>query len=144
MSSVTISKAATLVGKSRKTLYRHVSEGRLSVTKDACDKTLVDVSELIRVYGALRPEETNVTSAKGDNDTTRDTLERLTNELISLNAELRDRDSDIRERDIKIARLEGENSALMRLTDQSGSKPAGQKKSIVRRFRTVVGEIITP
>lgn len=56
MPLVSISEAARLVGKSRSTLYRvYIDTGKLSVLQDsATGKPVVDVSELIRVFGQLR------------------------------------------------------------------------------------------
>ena len=54
MSLISVSEAARLCGKDRKTLYRQIKEGKLSATKDEAGATKVDVSELTRVYGALR------------------------------------------------------------------------------------------
>ena len=53
---VTIAEAAKLVGKSRRTVYRDVSSGRLSVSHDGAGVAQVDISELIRVYGEIRGE----------------------------------------------------------------------------------------
>ncbi len=55
MSLVTITEAAQLVGKSTHTLYRDIKKGKLS--RDANGK--FDTSELIRVYGELKPTATS-------------------------------------------------------------------------------------
>jgi hypothetical protein len=56
MALVSISEAARLVGKSRSTLYRgYIDTGKLSLLQDsATGKPVVDISELIRVFGQLR------------------------------------------------------------------------------------------
>ncbi len=51
MALVSISEAAKLVGRDRKTLYRAVAEGRLSVSQNATGARQVDISELARVFG---------------------------------------------------------------------------------------------
>ncbi len=51
--SYSIRQAARMVGLSRKTLYSHVSQGKLSVTSDHEGNKTVDKSELLRVYGKL-------------------------------------------------------------------------------------------
>ena len=51
---VSISEAARLVGKNRKTLYRAIDTGRLSATTRATGERQVDIAELVRVYGELR------------------------------------------------------------------------------------------
>jgi FtsZ-binding cell division protein ZapB len=48
-----VSEAAKLVGKDRKTLYRAIKSGTLSATTDATGTTIIDLSELIRVYGKI-------------------------------------------------------------------------------------------
>jgi hypothetical protein len=57
MALVKFSEASRLVGKSEKTLYRHVSQKRLSVTLDENGQKVIDTSELMRVYGVLRNDE---------------------------------------------------------------------------------------
>ena len=49
MTIVSIEKASELVGKSSKTIYRHIKMGKLSRTVDG-----IDTAELIRVYGVLK------------------------------------------------------------------------------------------
>ena len=54
-----ISEAAKQVGKSRGALYRAIREGRLSVTQNSDGVQVVDVSELMRVFGdaLMTPEQ---------------------------------------------------------------------------------------
>lgn len=53
MAIVSISEAARLTGKSRKTIQRYVADGRISMSqRDAGTKGL-DISELVRVFGNL-------------------------------------------------------------------------------------------
>jgi hypothetical protein len=53
MAIVTISEAARLVGKDRRTVQRHVSRGKLSKVTRPGGSVGVDTSELVRVYGDL-------------------------------------------------------------------------------------------
>lgn len=53
MKLVTITEATKLTGRSRSTLYRDISSGRLSATASDTGGKVFDVSELIRVYGKL-------------------------------------------------------------------------------------------
>ena len=53
MAIVSISEAAKLVGRSRRTLQRHVADGKLSKVTDATHGMGIDTSELMRVYGTL-------------------------------------------------------------------------------------------
>lgn len=54
-----ISEAAKQVGKSRGALYRAIKEGRLSVTQNSEGVQVVDVAELMRVFGddLMTPEQ---------------------------------------------------------------------------------------
>ncbi|HHS8295670.1 TPA: helix-turn-helix domain-containing protein [Yersinia enterocolitica] len=59
MAQVSISEAARLTGKSRKTLHTYISNGKLTKVTDTHGKPKIDTSELIRVFGELtRPKET--------------------------------------------------------------------------------------
>lgn len=53
-SAVSISEAARLSGKNRRTLHRHIEAGRLSVSHDAAGAPQVQIVELLRVYGSLK------------------------------------------------------------------------------------------
>ncbi|WP_221901089.1 hypothetical protein [Bathymodiolus platifrons methanotrophic gill symbiont] len=52
---VTMTEASRLIGKSKQTLYRHVSSGRVSRNSDG----FLDTAELIRVYGELKQNTTS-------------------------------------------------------------------------------------
>lgn len=54
MALVTISEAAKLTGKSRTTIHRHISTGKLSKVQDGAGNFKLDISELIRVYGSFK------------------------------------------------------------------------------------------
>ena len=49
----TIQEAQKLTGKSRRTLYRDMSKGRLTWAPEGDNARRLETSELIRVYGAL-------------------------------------------------------------------------------------------
>ncbi|MEQ9769234.1 helix-turn-helix domain-containing protein [Pectobacterium jejuense] len=53
MAKISISEAARLTGKSRTTLHRLIKTGELSTCRGARNARMVDVSELIRVFGPL-------------------------------------------------------------------------------------------
>ena len=59
MAKISISEAARLTGKSRTTLHRLINTGELSTCHGARNARMVDISELIRVFGPLehRPSE---------------------------------------------------------------------------------------
>jgi len=53
MVQVSISEAARLTGKSRKTLHTYISSGKLTKVTDNQGKPKLDTSELIRVFGNI-------------------------------------------------------------------------------------------
>lgn len=94
---LTITEAAKLYGKQRKTLYRHMDAGRLSCSFRGDGHRVIDLSELIRCYGEppRSPEQTDssMTHAAPQGDTlTRAMLEELQalrREVEQLRADLR-------------------------------------------------------
>ncbi|WP_232918419.1 entry exclusion protein 1 [Pseudomonas syringae] len=65
----TIQEAQKLTGKSRRTLYRDMAEGRLSWQPEGEKARRLETSELIRVYGELRPLAQPVTEKMAHGDT---------------------------------------------------------------------------
>lgn len=53
MALVSISEAARLIGKSRTTIHRYISNGKLSTCTDKLGAKKLDTSELLRVFGAF-------------------------------------------------------------------------------------------
>ena len=53
VTKLNISQASRAIHKPRTTVQRHIDKGKLSSEKDATGKTVIDVSELQRVYGNL-------------------------------------------------------------------------------------------
>ena len=53
MAKVSISEAARLTGKSRTTLHRLIKAGELSTCSGARNAKMVDISEIIRVFGDI-------------------------------------------------------------------------------------------
>ena len=48
---VNISEAARMASKTRRTIYKHINQGKLSATRDSKGNKGIEVSELIRLYG---------------------------------------------------------------------------------------------
>lgn len=67
MAILTISEASKATGKATSTLYRHISQGKVSVSKNRDDVTVVDTSELIRVYGDI-----NISASEKEDENTRE------------------------------------------------------------------------
>jgi len=53
MAKVSISEAARLTGKSRTTLHRLIKTGELSTCAGVRNSRMIDISELIRVFGDI-------------------------------------------------------------------------------------------
>lgn len=58
----TIDEAASLVGRTRRSLYRAMTEGRLAYALEVDGRRYIDTSELLRVYGAFEAPSQNVTA----------------------------------------------------------------------------------
>ena len=56
MAKHTIADSTRLTGKGRDALYRRIKKGILSAEKDRDGNTVIDTSELVRVFGELRAE----------------------------------------------------------------------------------------
>jgi len=64
MPIVSISEAAELTGKTRRTIQRHVASGKLSRSVASSGRIGVDTSELIRTYGQLTSHDVNTTMSQ--------------------------------------------------------------------------------
>lgn len=62
MASHSVTEAAKLAGVTRRTIYRHIKSGRLSASVTGSDNTVIETSELLRVYGVLSQPEPEVVS----------------------------------------------------------------------------------
>ena len=56
----TIDEAASLVSRTRRSLYRAMTEGRLAYGLEADGRRYIDTTELLRVYGAFDPPSQSV------------------------------------------------------------------------------------
>jgi excisionase family DNA binding protein len=57
MACHSISEAASITGVNRRTIYRYIKSGKLSATVTHDNKTVIDTSELLRVFGSLSQPE---------------------------------------------------------------------------------------
>ena len=108
MSKVSISEASRLSNKTRKTIYKYIQDGLLTVSMDTQGKKVIDISELIRVFGEIEmPEYTVVNNPEISNN-----IHQVTLESIQL----------IAEKDVEIARLQsllaGKDELLNSKNDQ--------------------------
>lgn len=102
MAIVSVSEAARLVGKTRKTIQRHISIGKLSKVTGATGIQGIDTSELIRVYGEINQQGNshekkwnnthnvshNVADVSGDNSALKKEIELLRELLTSKDAHI--------------------------------------------------------
>lgn len=63
MAVVSISEAAKLAGKSRKTIQRYVADGRISMSHNVAGKSGIDTSELARVFCELSQDAMDMSHA---------------------------------------------------------------------------------
>lgn len=64
MAKIKIEQAAEMVGKSRQALYRKIKSGELSATRDIDGVQIVDMAELLRVFGDKVKTPVQVTADK--------------------------------------------------------------------------------
>lgn len=122
MTQLSVSEAAKLVSRDRKSLYRAIKEGRLSATVDATGKK-VSTSELIRVYGELKPARDMHDSRATVATPQRETPD-ATAQIALLQAELRHARELLESKDAQIQTL---NRALLLLEDRSGGQKPRKK-----------------
>ncbi|HHF9085632.1 TPA: helix-turn-helix domain-containing protein [Escherichia coli] len=68
MASHSVTEAAKLAGVTRRTIYRHIKAGKLSASVTGGDNTVIETSELLRVYGVLsQPEPEKVSTGSQEN-----------------------------------------------------------------------------
>ena len=78
-----VAEAARLVGKDRKSIYRHIKQGKLSSYIGSDGEKYIDTAELIRVYGQIEtPETLDETPSISQNETPETAL--LLRELIDV------------------------------------------------------------
>lgn len=88
---VSIVEAARLASRGRATIYRDIEKGKLSRSVMADGKPGVEISELMRVYGKLKIDETAENVSVRQGETLRDTAI-LEEKIRSLESQLRHKD----------------------------------------------------
>ena len=118
MSIVTINEAANLVGKSIKTIYRHIESGKLSCVIDDNGRKVVDMAELVRVYGLDLSliENDNKVSMSDNGNGVENNIIHLEKEIELLKMLLVEKDKLLNEKDQRKADLK---QALMLLEDKT-------------------------
>ena len=73
MPKLNISQAARAAGVTRRTFYRHIESGKVTVEIGQDGNRLIDLSEMHRVYGALKSVDTPLHSDNGETGIQHDT-----------------------------------------------------------------------
>ena len=157
MSSVTVSLAARLTGKSRETINTACNEGTLTATKNAQGVKVIDVSELARVYPLVKTMEDIVKSepvreSQTSSDSPSDLREQLAVLKVQLQSTEKERDMVKAERERERRQLEEQietlraglekaqeqgGNAMRLLTHQSGEKQGDQSDQMKALTKTV-------
>lgn len=137
VAKLTTHQAAEAVGKSRSTIWRDIKRGRLSAERTDGGDFQVDVSELERVYGALKPPDTSHDGAPRPPATSNETSSlQVENALLRERVSALEQDKrDLRgERDRLLGLLEQQAEQVRLLTDQRVQKePARTPLSVIIR-----------
>ena len=129
MSKVSISEASRLTNKTRKTIYKYINDGLLTVSMDTQGKKVIDISELIRVFGKIEmPEYTDVNNTEISNN-----IHQVTFESIKL----------IAEKDVEIARLQSLLSGKDELLNAKNEQIKTLEKSL-HLLEDLTNKIPTP
>lgn len=81
-----VRQAATVAGISRKTLYSHIKQGKISADSGSEGNKVIDHAELLRVYGGQlkTPDETPVTPLKNTDLELKAELEKYKQHVVTL------------------------------------------------------------
>lgn len=93
-SKVSVVEAAKMAGVSRATFYRHITEKKISTTQDDKNNTVIDTSELVRIYGnklrTLEEIEKEEIDQIDESETDRDSSQGLKIQVDMLKERLKD------------------------------------------------------
>ena len=89
MACHSISEAASITGVNRRTIYRYIKSGKLSTTVSHDKKTVIDTSELLRVFGELSQPETTE-SPIGSQEKTPEYVTKILDEMSQMACEMGD------------------------------------------------------
>jgi len=125
-----LADAAKKTGMSRSSMYRLVEEGKLSVTTDHRGKKVVDLSELLRVFGSVLNEtprkdkqentrDNPVIKKEAHNRTGQDILFSTAQELEKLRYELRLKELELKLKDKEIQLVQDRLGELRQVVDKT-------------------------
>lgn len=137
MSIVSISEAARLTRQSRRTLQRHIKDGKLSATQKINGLPGIQISELLRVYGEIyqeTPSESNNSSPVVEATVTTERNIDLELENARLKAELAATKNHVESLEKTVERLFNQNTALISYTKPDDQDKPEPKKSLLKRI----------
>lgn len=122
-SKVSVVEAAKMAGVSRATFYRHITEKKISTTQDDKGNTVIDTSELIRIYGnklrTLEEIEKEEIEQLDENETAKDSSPTLKIQVDMLKERLKDFNEEReRERNQLSSQIETLKAQLERAEEQ--------------------------
>lgn len=113
MPLLSLSEVAQRTGMARSSIYRLIDEGKLSATLDHRGRKCVELTEMLRVFGAIQNEtgqednkqdasNNSVRTARTSNETGQETITVLMQELAQARAELqfRSKELDLKDREL--------------------------------------------
>lgn len=113
MPLLSLSEVAQRTGMARSSIYRLIDEGKLSATLDHRGRKCVELTEMLRVFGAIQNEtgqednkqdtsNSSVRTARTSNETGQETITALMQELAQARAELqfRSKELDLKDREL--------------------------------------------
>ena len=140
MAKVNISQAARMTGKDRKTIQRHMEKGTLTFENDAQGRKLVDVSELVRVYGEIKsPAKPKAgESEESPQSSTPEKVQNLEKRISDLERENEDLRKDKEERKEREKNLQAEKGKLLGIVEKqmlllSAPEPSKKKQGFFAR-----------
>lgn len=122
MALVSISEAARLTGKSRRTIQRYVATGKLSMSQSDATGKSIDTSELIRVFGTIK--QVDVTASATDEDVTMSQSDTLNNDKKELENQLLQQQVELLKQRLedKDAHIESLKSAMLLISVNNKEK----------------------
>lgn len=112
MTQLSVRQAAERVGISRQTMFRYIKEGKVSATLSHSGEKQIEISELLRAFGALLPETDTPTTPRNSRrqpNSDSETPETVTYqiELERLKAQLELKNAELELAKERIAELKG-------------------------------------
>ena len=87
MACHTISEAASITRVNRRTIYRYIKSGKLSASVTRDNKTMIDTSELLRVFGKLSQPEV-IECPTGSQENTPEYVTKILAEMSQMRSEI--------------------------------------------------------